>query len=74
MKKLEEDLSSPEAMDAPLDEIERMLSAGGREISYRVVAAERRGFAVIAEQDPYYAGTNVPNIYAIRKEPIRKEQ
>jgi hypothetical protein len=32
MKKLEDDLTSPEAMNAPLDEIERMLRTQGREL------------------------------------------
>jgi hypothetical protein len=32
MKKLEDDLTSPEAMNAPLDEIERMIRAQGREM------------------------------------------
>lgn len=32
MKKLEDDLTSPEAMTAPLDEIERMLRTQGREL------------------------------------------
>jgi len=32
MKKLEDDLTSPEAMNAPLDEIERMLRTQGREM------------------------------------------
>ena len=32
MKKLEDDLTGPEAMNAPLDEIERMLRTQGREM------------------------------------------
>ena len=29
---------------------------------------ERRGFRVASEQDPLYAGTNIHNIYAVRKD------